>query len=439
MGAVCSASARAAIRTRFVKYTICMGCGSNRYKSQRALTVHQKRCKGYKDFGREVDASKRAYVEKLEREKALKRAMLVDEHSQVPSSSSSHAPQSNDVPISDNDTMIETQNATGLLAAAPDNSTTIPMARSIRSGRSSRFPAQYKDFLPSSLTLPHIPKLPPRLPPPECGPSPSPELPAAMPTTAPPVYNLTSLVHCRYARLHMSYIPNKNFSLSEIYDVSDSVSIDGLTPVPTQHCIQHLKHQHQRWDRNQHLNSAELDRLATIIQDASLQQGASQVAFSFKSKSKGIDPYLAQGYLSDPRTVASLWPFYTMFGAKLKYDLGKPSMHVIFLHTSLWRLTHAYEHDMIVRCGDGAQRGVSARLFDYTANYPERWVLLPARARGATATDDIGSLAAHALQLETDTVLSRMRSVRSENHQGGDLTRMRDFFRERLAVLRDER
>ena len=70
----------------------------------------------------------------------------------------------------------------------------------------------------------------------------------------------------------------------------------------------------------------------------------------------------------------------------------------------------------------------------------------PSRARRtlqrlgrATATDDIGSLAAHALQLETDTVLSRMRSVRSENHQGGNLTRIRDFFRERLVVLRDER
>lgn len=107
---------------------------------------------------------------------------------------------------------------------------------------------------------------------------------------------------------------------------------------------------------------------------------------------------------------------------------------------------HAYEHGMSIRCGNGVRRGVSARLFDYTADYPESCPDNPSRARRtlqrlgrATATDDIGSLAAHALQLETDTVLSRMRSVRSENHQGGNLTRIRDFFRERLVVLRDER
>ena len=57
----------------------CMGCGSNRYKSQRALTVHQKKCEGYKDLRREADAMrranamKRANAEKLENERALKR------------------------------------------------------------------------------------------------------------------------------------------------------------------------------------------------------------------------------------------------------------------------------------------------------------------------------------------------------------------------------
>ena len=52
---------------------------------------------------------------------------------------------------------------------------------------------------------------------------------------------------------------------------------------------------------------------------------------------------------------ASLWPFYMMFGAKSKYDLGKPSMHVIVLHTSLRRVTvylidkSIYAHDIGLR------------------------------------------------------------------------------------------
>ena len=46
---------------------------------------------------------------------------------------------------------------------------------------------------------------------------------------------------------------------------------------------------------------------------------------------------------------------------------------------------HAYEHGMSIRCGNGVRRGVSARLFDYTVDYPERWVLLPARARDVSS------------------------------------------------------
>lgn len=33
---------------------------------------------------------------------------------------------------------------------------------------------------------------------------------------------------------------------------------------------------------------------------------------------------------------------------------------------------HAYEHGLLVQCGDGVQRRVFPRFFAYSADYPER-------------------------------------------------------------------
>lgn len=45
---------------------------------------------------------------------------------------------------------------------------------------------------------------------------------------------------------------------------------------------------------------------------------------------------------------------------------------------AIWRLLldedfmHAYEHGIVIRCGDGITRRVFPRFFNYSADYPEK-------------------------------------------------------------------
>jgi hypothetical protein len=48
------------------------------------------------------------------------------------------------------------------------------------------------------------------------------------------------------------------------------------------------------------------------------------------------------------------------------------------LMQAIWRLLldedfmHAYEHGIVIRCGDGITRRVFPRFFNYSADYPEK-------------------------------------------------------------------
>ncbi|KAG2335506.1 hypothetical protein BDR05DRAFT_898361, partial [Suillus weaverae] len=113
---------------------------------------------------------------------------------------------------------------------------------------------------------------------------------------------------------------------------------------------------------------------------------------------------------------ASLWPFYVFFGNESKYTRGKPTAsachHVAYIPTlpddfqdsyfgffedasssevytyckrelmqAIWKLLldedfmHAYEHGIVIRCGDGITRRVFPRFFTYSADYPEKILL----------------------------------------------------------------
>ncbi|KAG2739979.1 hypothetical protein P692DRAFT_20756128 [Suillus brevipes Sb2] len=113
---------------------------------------------------------------------------------------------------------------------------------------------------------------------------------------------------------------------------------------------------------------------------------------------------------------ASLWPFYLFFGNESKYTRGKPTAnachHVAYIPSipddfqdsyfgifqdasssevythckrelmqAIWKLLldedfmHAYEHGIVIRCGDGITRRVFPRFFTYSADYPEKILL----------------------------------------------------------------
>lgn len=37
---------------------------------------------------------------------------------------------------------------------------------------------------------------------------------------------------------------------------------------------------------------------------------------------------------------------------------------------------HAYVHGIVIRCGDGVERRVFPRFLVYSADYPEKWVVM---------------------------------------------------------------
>ncbi|KAI0315118.1 hypothetical protein OF83DRAFT_1293481 [Amylostereum chailletii] len=121
---------------------------------------------------------------------------------------------------------------------------------------------------------------------------------------------------------------------------------------------------------------------------------------------------------------ASLWPGYTMLGNESKYTLlkptsgschhtmyvpklgddfvdayteiyGRPPSAAVLTHCKrelmhgVWTvlldddLMHAYEHGILVHCGDGILRRLFPRFFTYTADYPEKVLLASIKYLGA--------------------------------------------------------
>ncbi|KAI0077095.1 hypothetical protein K474DRAFT_1662200 [Panus rudis PR-1116 ss-1] len=121
---------------------------------------------------------------------------------------------------------------------------------------------------------------------------------------------------------------------------------------------------------------------------------------------------------------ATLWPAYLSFGNQSKYERAKPntfSQHHIayfpklpeeiqdFIHThsgkegsaallahcrrelihAVWRVilgpafVHACQHGVVVDCGDGVTRRIYPRLFTYSADYPEKVLLVSIRDMGS--------------------------------------------------------
>ena len=115
---------------------------------------------------------------------------------------------------------------------------------------------------------------------------------------------------------------------------------------------------------------------------------------------------------------AKLWPIYLLFGNVSKYIRGQPSsgacQHVAYIPSlpdsfqdfatnfcrkwgtqkadimmhcrrelmhGVWRFLldkdfiHAYRYGMVVKCADGVGRRVYPRIFTYSADYPEKWVI----------------------------------------------------------------
>ncbi|ETW82716.1 hypothetical protein HETIRDRAFT_54372 [Heterobasidion irregulare TC 32-1] len=118
---------------------------------------------------------------------------------------------------------------------------------------------------------------------------------------------------------------------------------------------------------------------------------------------------------------ASLWPFYLQFGSQSKYTRGKPTSHsahhLAYIPTipdkiqeaymkvfgkaatsamlrhckrdlmhAIWLLLldadfmEAYEHGMLINCGDGIVRRIFPRFFTYSADYPEKVLLAGIRS-----------------------------------------------------------
>ncbi len=47
-------------------------------------------------------------------------------------------------------------------------------------------------------------------------------------------------------------------------------------------------------------------------------------------------------------------------------------MHALWLLLLDEEFLHAYEHGIVIRCGDGITRHVFPRIFTYSADYPEK-------------------------------------------------------------------
>ncbi|THU90004.1 hypothetical protein K435DRAFT_676718 [Dendrothele bispora CBS 962.96] len=119
----------------------------------------------------------------------------------------------------------------------------------------------------------------------------------------------------------------------------------------------------------------------------------------------------------------SMWPIYIYFGNQSKYECAKPTSfaahHLAYipklpsdvqdqyrekigfpassetlkhlkreLIQAIWSLIldpefmHAYEHGILVKCGDGIVRRLFPRFFTYSADYPEKVLLATIRSLG---------------------------------------------------------
>jgi len=50
-------------------------------------------------------------------------------------------------------------------------------------------------------------------------------------------------------------------------------------------------------------------------------------------------------------------------------------MQAVWKHLLDEEFRHAYKYGMVVRCSDGVERRVFPRIFTYSADYPEKYVL----------------------------------------------------------------
>jgi hypothetical protein len=52
-------------------------------------------------------------------------------------------------------------------------------------------------------------------------------------------------------------------------------------------------------------------------------------------------------------------------------------MHAVWKHLLDDEFLHAYRYGIVLVCPDGVRRRVYPRLFTYSADYPEKYELLP--------------------------------------------------------------
>jgi hypothetical protein len=51
-------------------------------------------------------------------------------------------------------------------------------------------------------------------------------------------------------------------------------------------------------------------------------------------------------------------------------------MHAIWALLLNPEFMHAYEHGIVIKCADGVMRRVYPRFFTYSADYPEKYVMI---------------------------------------------------------------
>lgn len=51
-------------------------------------------------------------------------------------------------------------------------------------------------------------------------------------------------------------------------------------------------------------------------------------------------------------------------------------MHAVWSKILDEQFMHAYKYGMVIKCVDGIERHIYPRIFTYSADYPEKWVLL---------------------------------------------------------------
>ncbi|THU81836.1 hypothetical protein K435DRAFT_823362 [Dendrothele bispora CBS 962.96] len=84
----------------------------------------------------------------------------------------------------------------------------------------------------------------------------------------------------------------------------------------------------------------------------------------------------------------SMWPIYIYFGNQSKYERAKPTSfaahHLAYIPKLILdpEFMHAYEHGILVKCGDGIVRRLFPRFFTYSADYPEKVLLATIRSLG---------------------------------------------------------